>query len=52
MLELQQRLAEELARRTSSDELVPIDRDPVPDRYAELVREYYERLSAGPSESP
>jgi hypothetical protein len=52
MLELQQRLAEELARRTPSDELVPIDREAVPDRYAELVRAYYERLSAGERESP
>jgi hypothetical protein len=52
MLELQQRVAEELARRTPDDELVPIDRDPVPDRYAELVREYYERLSAGENVAP
>ncbi len=49
MLELQQRLAEEISRRTPNDELVPIDRDPVPDRYAELVRQYYERLGAGDS---
>jgi hypothetical protein len=47
MLELQQRLAEEIARRSPNERLVPIDRDPVPDRYAELVREYYERLGAG-----
>ena len=46
MLELQQRIAEEIARRTPGEELVPIDRDPVPQRYADLVREYYERLSA------
>lgn len=52
MLELQRRLAEEIARRTQSDELVPIDRDPVPDRYAELVREYYERLSADERGAP
>ena len=50
MLELQRRVAEEVARRTQSDELVPIDRDPVPDRYADLVREYYERLSTGPAQ--
>ena len=48
MRELEQRLAEELARRTPDDELVPIDRDPVPDQYAELVKQYYEELSRLP----
>ena len=47
MLELQNRLEEEIARRGDSDELVPIDRDPVPDEYADLVREYYQRLGSG-----
>ena len=45
MLELQKRLAEELARRENREELVPIDRDPVPERYSELLRQYYEELS-------
>jgi len=45
MLELQQKLAEEVARRESPDALVPIDRDPIPARYRELVRSYYERLA-------
>ena len=40
-------LADEIARRSDNDELVPIDRDPVPDEYADLVREYYERLGRG-----
>lgn len=47
MVELQQRLAEEVAKRESKDSLVPIDRDPVPARYRDLVRSYYERLGSG-----
>lgn len=45
LLELQQQVAEELARRDPNKKLVPIDRDPVPEKYSELVREYYEQLS-------
>jgi hypothetical protein len=48
MRELEQRLKEELARRAPDDELVPIDRDPVPDQYADLVKRYYEELSRLP----
>jgi hypothetical protein len=44
LVELQTRLAEEIARKESHDALVPLDRDPIPDRYQELVRRYYERL--------
>lgn len=44
LLEVRQRLGEELARRGSKDALVPIDRDPVPGRYSESVRRYYEEL--------
>lgn len=40
------RLREELARRQSPDNLIAIDRDPVPSRYSELVRRYYERLGS------
>ncbi|HEX5398239.1 MAG TPA: hypothetical protein VFY06_04250, partial [Verrucomicrobiae bacterium] len=39
-------LQDELARRENSDSLVPLDRDPVPDNYAELVRQYYEKLGS------
>jgi len=49
LVELRSRIHEELARRESKDALVPIDRDPVPTRYSELVRRYYEQL--GKSES-
>jgi hypothetical protein len=44
LVELRTRVSEELARRESKEALVPIDRDPVPTRYAELVRRYYEQL--------
>lgn len=47
LVELQRRIAEEIARRESPDALVPTDRDPVPQRYRELVRKYYERLGGG-----
>ena len=44
LVEVRDRIAEELARRESSASLVPIDRDPVPNRYSDLVRRYYEEL--------
>ncbi len=44
LAELRNRLTEELARRESKESLVPIDRDPVPIKYAERVRRYYEDL--------
>ena len=33
-----------LSRRAADDPMVPLDRDPVPGRYSELVRRYYEEL--------
>lgn len=47
LAEIERRIAEEIARQQSPDSLVPLDKDPVPDRYSELVRKYYERLSQG-----
>ena len=44
LVELRNRLTEELARRESKESLMPIDRDPVPTKYAERVRRYYEEL--------
>ena len=44
LAELRSLVAEELARRESNEAIVPIDRDPVPMRYSELVRRYYEQL--------
>jgi len=47
LAEVRDRIADELARRQSNDALVPIDRDPVPSRYSDLVRRYYEELGKG-----
>jgi hypothetical protein len=44
LLEVRDHISDELARRASKDSLVPLDRDPVPNRYAESVRKYYEEL--------
>ncbi|HXG46154.1 MAG TPA: hypothetical protein VNO52_00895 [Methylomirabilota bacterium] len=44
LAEVRRRVAEELARRESNEALVPIDRDPVPQKYSDLVRRYYEKL--------
>lgn len=46
--ELTRSVAEELLRRSADRHaIVPIDRDPVPERYSEAVRRYYERLGSG-----
>lgn len=42
-------LQQELARQEDPEMLQPIDRDPVPDKYADSVRKYYETLSAAES---
>ena len=47
LTEVRGRIEEELAKLASKKALVPIDRDPVPGRYAELVKEYYENLGGG-----
>ena len=47
LVELQDRVHEELLRRSGEKLLVPIDRDPVPPRFEEAVREYYEQLGRG-----
>ena len=44
LAELRSRLNDELARRESRESLVPIDRDPVPVKYSDRVRRYYEEL--------
>jgi hypothetical protein len=44
LTELRNRISEELAQLQSDKAMVPIDRDPVPSRFAELVRRYYENL--------
>ncbi len=47
LAELRDRIAEELLRRTSDDATIPLDRDPVPSKYQEQVRRYYEQLGSG-----
>jgi hypothetical protein len=47
LVELRDRVAEELLRRTSKKAIVPLDRDPVPPKYSEKTRLYYERLGSG-----
>lgn len=44
LTELRGRVSDRLAQLQSDETLVPIDRDPVPDRFAELVRTYFENL--------
>ena len=46
LAEVRDRVSEELARRDPKDSLVPIDRDPVPQKFSELVRRYYEKLGS------
>jgi hypothetical protein len=47
LVELRDRIAEELLRRANKDAIMPLDRDPVPPRYSEKIRRYYERLGSG-----
>ncbi|MBN1803853.1 MAG: hypothetical protein JW837_01260 [Sedimentisphaerales bacterium] len=47
LTELRKNLSDKLAQVRSDEALVPIDRDPVPGRFAELVRKYYENLGGG-----
>lgn len=47
LAELRDRVAQELLRRTSKQAIVPLDRDPVPPRYSEKTRLYYEQLGSG-----
>ncbi|MCH8217736.1 MAG: hypothetical protein IH892_13305, partial [Planctomycetes bacterium] len=44
LIELQQLISDKLAQLQADDALVPIDRDPVPERYADRVRSYFEEL--------
>lgn len=37
---------QELARQQDPNSMVPLDRDPVPANYTELVRAYYEKLGS------
>ncbi|MEK6239032.1 MAG: hypothetical protein N2C14_30320, partial [Planctomycetales bacterium] len=47
LLELRTQLDQELATKEMKDSRAPIDRDPVPPKFDDLVRRYYERLGSG-----
>lgn len=47
LAELRDRVTEELAKRDAGNSLAPVDRDPVPQPYRDLVRRYYSELGAG-----
>jgi hypothetical protein len=44
LAEVRERVNEELLKRQSKDALVPLDRDPVPPKYSDQVKRYYEQL--------
>ena len=46
LVEVRDEISEQLAQMNSREAMVPIDRDPVPARFSELVRRYYEKLGA------
>jgi hypothetical protein len=48
MDQLRQKVSEELIRKSAKqNEIVPIDRDPVPNQYQERLDRYYENLGSG-----
>jgi hypothetical protein len=47
LTELRRHVSDRLAQLQSDEAMVPIDRDPVPDRFAEMVRTYFENLGQG-----
>ena len=47
LAELQRRVAQEILRRDPKNALVPLNKEPVPTRYENAVRKYYETLGTG-----
>jgi hypothetical protein len=47
LAELRERVAEELRRASGDEKLAPVDRDPVPARFSDMVRRYYRSLAEG-----
>jgi hypothetical protein len=47
LTELAKHISDKLGQLESDTAMVPIDRDPVPSRFAELVRRYFENLGGG-----
>ncbi len=47
LIELRDRVVEELSKRDAGKNLAPVDRDPVPAEFRELVKRYYQELGRG-----
>jgi len=47
LVELRDRVAEELSKKDAGKNLAPVDRDPVPAEFRDLVKRYYKELGAG-----
>ncbi len=47
LTELRDRVVEELSKKDAGKNLAPVDRDPVPAEYRDLVKRYYKELGAG-----
>jgi hypothetical protein len=47
LMELRDRVTEELSKRDAGKNLAPVDRDPVPAEFRDLVKRYYKELGAG-----
>ncbi len=47
LIELRQRVSEEIAKLNKENPIAPVDRDPVPSEFRDLVRRYYEELGSG-----
>jgi len=47
LIELRDRVAEELSKKDTGKNLAPMDRDPVPAEFRDLVKRYYKELGAG-----
>ncbi len=47
LIELRDRVAEELSKKDAGKNLAPVDRDPVPAEFRDLVKRYYKELGAG-----
>lgn len=44
---LRNQVADEVLRRTSDEARIPLNREPVPGKYEQQVRDYYKRLGTG-----
>lgn len=47
LMELRDRVVEELSKKDAGKNLAPVDRDPVPAEFRDLVKRYYKELGAG-----